>query len=159
MPESRAAILVEPTTPLDRGESERLLRFCLDRGVDRFSANFVYWNDAQLRRANKVFFDRLAPYRLGQHLLPRTVIPAGGKHSELTECWSLNRQTIELILDAAGGSLTSHETGRFPEDWTFYRNERVFCGIVSHEQYAFLELSNDDLPPFERLGLTFTRKN
>lgn len=147
---------VQLQTPLDRRQSERLLGFGLDSGADCFSATLIYWDQRQLQRANADFFDRLAPFSLGERLLERTVVPEGQDRFTQTECWSLNPQTIKLILDACGGSLTSHETGRFPEDWTFYRDDRVFCGIVSHEQYAFLLLPNDDFGRFKPLGLPFT---
>ena len=147
---------VQLQTPLDRRQSERLLQFCLDSGVDCFSVGFVYWEERQLRRVQTEVFDRFAPFTLGKRLLERTVVPEGRERVVPMECWSLNAQTIRLILDACDGSLTSYEMGRLPEDWTFYRNDRVFSGIVSHEQYAFLLLPDEDFQRFKLLGLPFT---
>jgi hypothetical protein len=89
-------IHVELPSPLDLQQSERLLEFCLDSRVDCFSATFVFWEERQLRGANAGFFDRLAPFSLGERLLDRTVVPNGQDSVIPMECWSLNPQTIKL---------------------------------------------------------------
>jgi hypothetical protein len=112
---------VELRPPVDPTQSERLLQFSLDSGVDCFTVTLVYWEKRQLRRANTLFFDRLAPFSLGQRLLERSVVPQGEERIIPMECWSLNPRTIKLILQGCGGSLTAYEMGRLPEDWTFYQ--------------------------------------
>ena len=84
------------------------------------------------------------------------VVPEGGDHFISMDCWLLNLQTIKLILKACDGSLTSHETGRFPEDWTFYRDGSLFLGFVSHEEYGFLLLPDAAFERFKLLGLPFS---
>src|SRR5687768_10106266 len=144
-------IHAELKTPLDFQQSERLLAFCLESGVSCFSATLLYWDEQQLRRANAAFFDRLAPFILGRRRLERTVVPDGGDRLIPMKCWALNPQTVRLILDACGGSLSAYEMGRLPEDWTFYRSDQLFLGFVSHEDYAFLHLSDEDFGRFKSL--------
>ena len=127
--------------PLDRPQSERLLAFCRESGVDCFAADFLYWDKRQRNRIGDTFFNRLRPFRAGQRLLEETVVYAGRERFVLTECWSLNDETIRLILAACDGSLSNYTQGRTPEDWRFYRNDKLFLGFVSHEDYAFLQLS------------------
>jgi hypothetical protein len=147
---------VELRPPVDPTQSERLLQFSLDSGVDCFTVTLVYWEKRQLRRANTLFFDRLAPFSLGKRLLERTVVPEGGERIIPMESWALNPQTIKLILEGCGGSLTAYEMGRLPEDWTFYRDGSLFMGVVSHEQYAFLRLPDTEFERFRRLELPFS---
>src|SRR5688572_7557462 len=83
-------IHAELKAPLDFEQSERLLAFCLECGVSCFSATLLYWDEQQLRRANAVFFDRLAPFSLGRRRLERTVVPDGGDRLIPMKCWALN---------------------------------------------------------------------
>lgn len=140
--------------PLDTAQSERLLGFCLNIGVDCFSMKFVYGNEHEQRHIEAVRI-RLVPFRLDKRLFEQTVWRNGERFVQ-TECWSLNSETIRLILDVCDGSLSSYDMGRFPEDWTFYRKGELLLGVVSHEQYAFLRLSDDEFDEFKRLGIDYT---
>jgi hypothetical protein len=145
--------------PLDCHRSERLLEFCLLNGVDCFAVSFLFWQRTQRQKVDADFFNRLAPFSLGERLLERTVVPAGQDWCALTECWSLNEQTIHLILNACEGSLTNYGNGRIPEDWRFYRNDDLILGFVSHEQYAFLRLSREQLNRFKELGIPHAERS
>ena len=140
--------------PLDPSQSERLLQFCLNRGVDCFSVTFLYGNDEELRRirATKA---QLAPFSLGERHLEQTVWWNNQRFIQ-TDCWSLNPQTIRLILDACDGSLSNYDMGLLPEDWKFYRTGDLFLGFVSHEQYAFLRLSDAEIDEFKPLSIQYT---
>ena len=114
---------------LDADRSRRLLEFCAGRGADCFTATLWYWRKSQLEEANRRFFDKLPPHSLGKRRLEN--------------------------LTRFGGSLTDHEEGRTPENLTIYRGETWFLGFISHEQYAFMRLGEDDLEEFAKLGLIF----
>jgi len=139
--------------PLDRQESERLLAFCRESGVDCFAVDFTYWEEQQRDQIEVNFFERLLPSRVSPRLLERTVIYAGRERFVLTECWSLNDETIRLILAACDGSLSNDAQGQTPEDWRFYRNDKLFLGFVSHEHYAFLQFSEQEAAKFKQLGI------
>jgi hypothetical protein len=68
-----------------------------------------------------------------------------GRIGSPTECWSLNGDTIRIILGVCDGSLTNYGNGQEPEDWRFYREGELFLGFVSHERYAFLRLTENEL--------------
>ncbi len=139
--------------PLDRQQCERLLAFCRESGVDCFAADFTYWNGQQRDRIEVNFFDQLLPYRIGPRLLEQTVIYAGRERFVLTECWSLNDETIRLILAACDGLSSNYVQGQTPEDWRFYRNDELLLGFVSHEHYVFLQLSDHESAMFKPLGI------
>lgn len=144
--------------PLTETQSKRLLEFCLASGVDSFSALFLCGSSKEAAWMGDMI-DRLAPFSLGVHQLERTVISSGQSHFMPVESWSFNPQTIPLILDACGGTLSSHQIGTFPEDWTFYRKDELFHGIVSHEGFAFLRLSEKEHSEFKSLGLLCVKRD
>jgi hypothetical protein len=140
--------------PLDTTQSERVLGFCLNIGVDCFSMNFAYGNKDELQRIRTIE-EELMPFKLGERLLEQTVWRNDDRFVQ-TDCWSLNSETVRLILNACDGSLSHYGMGRLPEDWTFYRQSELILGFVSHEQYAFIRLSDDDVEKFKGLGIGYT---
>jgi len=142
---------------LNAERSRRLLEFCTRRGAECFTATLWYWRKSQLEEANRRFFDKLPPHSLGKRTLENMTVFEGHERFESQECWSLNGDTIDLILSVFGGSLTDHEEGRTPENLAIYRGEMCFLGFISHEQYAFMRLGEDDLEEFGKLRLAFKR--
>ena len=140
--------------PLDYSQSERLLQFCLNIGVDCFSVNFVYGNEDELRNM-KAIDHRLAPFSLGNHLLEQTTWRNDQRFAQ-AECWRLNPETLQLILNACDGSLSNYDMGRLPEDWKFYRQGELLLGFVSHEYHGFLRLPDNTLHAFSRIGIAYT---
>jgi hypothetical protein len=144
--------------PLDDRQSRGLLEFCVRCGVDCFAASFIYWDRAQGERIDAAFFDRLSPFSLGKRILERMVVPAGAESRIAMECWSLNGETIGMILNACEGSLSNYASGRVPEDWTFYRGDELFLGFVSHEQFAFLRLAEEEVRGFDDVGIGYSMR-
>jgi hypothetical protein len=138
--------------PLSGYDSQQLLEFCLAQGADCFRVSFVS-TDAH-HDLTRDLIPRFEPYRLGLRNLERTVVYKGQSQFAMMECWALNSRTIGLILDSCGGSLSSYEFGRFPEDWTFYRDGELLVGIISHEQFAFVRPTQADREPLAALLLT-----
>ena len=135
----------------DISQSRALLDFCDVCGVTRFTASFLYAGDD--RTAADVFLRQFEPFLGGKAVLEQTVYVR--KQFQERPFYRFTSQSRELILAVCGGSLLAYDVLSYPEDWTFYREEELFFGIVSHEQHAFFRSSEPDYSRFTSLGIPY----
>lgn len=152
--EKRVPEIVLTETP-DGPTGERLLRYCLDRGVSCFTVTAsLSGSPEDLRRAEDDLFKRLAPFTMGNRTLEQTTVYAGSDCLQSVKCWRFDDESKKVIFDLTTGLLVMAGVN-VPEDWTFYRDDKLFLGVVSHEEHVFLRLDEDDLNEFELLGIAF----
>jgi hypothetical protein len=140
------------TTCPDIVQSRKLLDYCAARGVTKFTVNFIYAGDD--RTVADLFVSQFKPFVGGSSTLEQTVYLR--KRFQQRPFYLFTPQAQELILSLCGESLLSYEILRYPEDWTFYREEELFFAVVSHEQHAFFQLSESDYSHFVSLDIAHT---
>ena len=143
--------------PPDVTRTARLLEFCLAAGVDAFAVH-AYAATEDWPAVEQHIFAPLAPHSLGMRNLEHTVTWAGQTPVRPTECWRFNPTTAVLITAISGGRLVTTRHGD-PEDWTFYRNDTLFLGVVSHEHFVYLDLTDTEERAFAALGIPYTRRD
>ena len=135
----------------DISQSRALLDFCLVCGVTRFTANFIYAGDD--RTTADDFLRQFEPFLGGRAVLEQTVYVR--KRFQERPFYRFTYESCDLILAVCCGSLLAYDILSYPEDWTFYREEELFFGVVSHEQHAFLRFSELDHSRFVSLGIPY----
>ncbi len=126
--------------PLDRNQTLFLLQLCSEAGVGEFTASFISSTDAGAARM-KAFLSVLRPFT--REIATSADIQSRPDRRHARPHWALNNETINMILDMSGGSLTSYQIGKYPEDWIFFTQDAVFLDVISHEGSVVLNLDGD----------------
>lgn len=135
----------------DIAQSRALLDFCDACGVTRFTVRFLYAGDDH--SAADVFVRQFESFVGGKAVLEQTVYLR--KQFQERPYYRFTSESRELILAVCGGSLLAYDVLSLPEDWTFYREDELFFGIVSHEQHAFFRLSEPEFSRFVSLAIPY----
>jgi hypothetical protein len=72
-----------------------------------------------------------------------------GRH----ECWTLNDESVEVILTETAGNLFAYNVLYLPEEWLVYVGDAIILQAVSHEQEITLRLSETQYSEFRKLGI------
>ena len=121
----------------------KFLRFLTARGADEFGVRILYWGNTgdpgPLEAA-------LAPFSLGTRERECTVWSSRQEKVRPTPVWQLNAESIAVLATLMPrGILTyDHNAGAWLEDLCVYRGGELVFGTVTHEQFAFVRLSDDE---------------
>jgi len=137
---------------LDSDQSKLILTYLRDIGVESFTVNYLTGDSDSEAMADK-FYDSLKPFTLGKTKLEQVSwLRNSGKFQEV-ECYSFQPETVEIISGSYGESLTDWDVCKLPEDWIFYRDGQLKCGVVSHECFDWLRLDEAEYPGFKEIGI------
>lgn len=137
-------------------ETWRLLEWCSDLGADEFTIDRL-GNDAvaaekRWRRFEKVVHPFLREEKTRERMSGRTADDL----TRSTELWALNRHTMGALKQALPGGLLQYEPredGWF-EDPVIYREGRLMLGILSHEAFAVLCISDVEFAQLAAAGFS-----
>lgn len=135
--------------PLQRRQSRDLLQFCRSVGQTVFTVNFLTVKGEESEQRADVFYQKLSAFSAGKRVLESLY----GNGFASRECWVLNDESLEVILEETAGNLFAYNLLYLPEDWLFYVGDSILLQVVSHEQEATLRLSDAQYSNFTRLGI------
>ena len=138
--------------PLSEQQTRALLRFCRSAGADVFTVTFLFIKGEDSERLAEEFYGRLGPFAVGQKIVECVY----GNGFRQQDCWSLNNETIELVVRETQGNLLAYDILNLPEDWLFYLGDWILLQVVSHEQEITLRLTNSQFAEFLQLGIPHT---
>jgi hypothetical protein len=131
-----------------------LVRWCLSQGADELSWRemaIVGHADPVIERANHI----LAPFRLPDQTRPTSVVYSGEPERQVVKLWRLANESIDLaaalLLDGIFTSPTYDKDG-WIEDPTVYRAGEILLGVISHEDEAFLQISESEADELRKRG-------
>ena len=130
-------------------QSRAILEFCRFAGATLFTVNFVFTKGDESERLMRAFYERLAPFSVGEKDLENIC----GNGFSRQSCYALDERSIEAILNETGGDLLAYDVLHLPEDWLFYVGNLILLQIVTHEQEATLRISENQYAEFKNLGI------
>jgi hypothetical protein len=121
-----------------------LVEFLLSIGADEFSLSLIHCGDE-----GKSVCDRLAGTlafaSLGERTRECTVTYGGQGNPRPIEVWRLDQRSLEALRQVMPGILSSGDRSlAWAEDLCVYRRGALILGTVTHEQFAFLRISDDE---------------
>lgn len=121
----------------------RLLEFLLSLGADECAVRFLYAG-ANGRAECDRLKSRLAFAALGERTRECTVTYGRQSNPRPTEVWRFDRQSLEAIKTIVPGGILDPSNGAlaWAEDLCIYRRGDLLLGIVTHEQFAFVRMSD-----------------
>lgn len=138
------------TRTFTRDQSKKILQFCRFAGATLFTVNFVFVKGEASEKLMEEFYARLSRFSCGENDLEN---PCGDGFAR-RDCWVLDDQSVETILDETNGDLFAYDTPNLPEDWLFYAGDTILLQIITHEQEATLRMSETQYAEFKKLGIT-----
>jgi hypothetical protein len=142
-------------TEVEPEQSWLLLAWCAAHGgTEIFVRQMSLVGEAEpnLDRANAL----LAPFQLPTAVRPRTVVYSGEPEMQPTELWALTPASIEVLRALLPDGLLappSYDEGGWLEEPTVYRDGSVLLGVVSHEGYAILDVSERERAELSASGV------
>jgi hypothetical protein len=113
--------------------------------------------DPVIERANEA----LALFRLPDQKRPTSVVYSGSPDRQVVKLWRLTSESIDqaagLLPDGIFMRPTYAEVG-WIEDPTVYRAGEILLGVISHEDEAFLQVSESEAEELRRLGFSLYPK-
>lgn len=126
---------------LTKEQSDRMLDFLLENSVRKFNFSIININDTPLiNKLSDDLMDALRNHKTGFY-------------------YSFNQKTKEILKKyISKGILPDYfkRKNNF-EDFTFFKDNKIFLEITTHEDDGFLYLTNEELKEFERLGIKYER--
>ncbi len=125
-------------------ETWRLVEWCKQLGADEFAIDCLGADalvDAKVwRRFEKV----VQPFSRGEKMRERMSGRTADDLTRSTELWDVNRVTIGALTQALPGGLLSYDPAAdaWFEDPIFYRDGKLLLGVLSHEAFAIMRMSD-----------------
>ena len=138
------------TRTFTRDQSKNLLQFCRSVGATLFTVNFIFVKHEASEKRMEEFYARLSRFSCGEKNLENPC----GKGFARQQCWVLDEQSVETILNETDGDSFACDTLNLPEDWLFYVGDTILLQIITHEQEATLRIPETQYAEFKKLGIT-----
>jgi hypothetical protein len=133
-------------TPSDFSTEEtwRLVDWCKRHGADEFTIDCVGPDAATTARGWRRFEKMLEPFALGQKVRERMSGPTADELTRATELWELNDRSISALQHALPAGLIQYEPREdaWFENPVLYRGGDLMLGVLSHEAFAVLRVSD-----------------
>lgn len=139
-------------------ETWRLLEWCRGLGADEFTIDCLETDGLVGDKVWHTFEKLVRPSSRGVETRERMSGRTADDLTRPTALWELNDATIDALKRAMPEGLFSYapaEHGSF-EDPVLYRDGKLLLGVLSHEAFAVLHLSD---PEFEQLSVTGFRSH
>jgi hypothetical protein len=128
-------------------ETWRLLQWCKQLGADEFTIDCVAENDVLWPTRWRSFEKIVKPFSRGEQTRERMSGPTADDLTRTTRVWELNDTTIVALRDALPGGLLAYDPSDESsfENPVIYRDGRLLLGVLSHEAFAVLRLSEGEV--------------
>lgn len=143
-------------TPSDFSADEtwRLVKWCQALGADEFTVDCLAPDAIAVPEVWRAFDEMVQPFARGEGVRERMSGATADDLTRRTRLWELNGETIEALRRLFPDGLFGYapaEPGWF-EDPVFYRDGRLMLGILSHEAFAVLRLSEAESEQLSAAG-------
>jgi len=132
-------------------ETWRLVKWCQELGAEEFTIDCLAPDAIAVPAVWRAFDEVVQPFSRGEGVRERMSGATADDLTRRTRLWALNGNTIQALHTVLPDGLFGYnpaERGWF-EDPVFYRDGRLMLGILSHEAFAVLRLSEAE---FEQLS-------
>jgi hypothetical protein len=143
-------------TPIDFSADEtwRLVQWCQSLGAEEFTIDCLAPDAIAVPEVWRAFDEMVQPFSRGDGVRERMSGATADDLTRKTRLWELNGETIEALRRLLPDGLFGYapaERGWF-EDPVFYRDGRLMLGILSHEAFAVLRLSEAESAQLSAAG-------
>ena len=137
------------------GETWRLVEWCRQHGADEFTIDCL-GSEAVVGEAWRSFEKLVRPFFRGDQVRERMSGPTADDLTRSTKLWALNAATIGALQRALPDGLLSYDPVGLAwfEDPVFYRDGRLMLGVLSHEAFAIMRLSEPEATELDAAGFT-----
>jgi hypothetical protein len=136
------------------GRSWQLVEWCMSRGADEFTVDFLSSNPSRAGDRFEQFEEVVRSFSLGQATRERMSGPTADDLSRPTERWSLNETSIDALKDALEQGLFQYDPSQ--EEWfenpILYRDGDLMLGVLSREAFAVLRLTEAESQQLDAAG-------
>jgi hypothetical protein len=135
-------------------EAWRLVDWCRQRGADEFTIDCLASEKGVEARVWRPFEKLVGAFSKGEMVRERMSGRTADELTRLSKVWELNATTIDALRRALPGGLLAYdpvEQGWF-EDPVFYRDGRLMLGVLSHEAFAIMRLTEAESAELDAAG-------
>lgn len=135
-------------------ETWRLVKWCHGLGAEEFTIDCLAPDAIAVPEVWRAFDEMVQPFSRGVGVRERMSGATADDLTRSTRVWELNENTIGALKRVLPDGLfgyTPAERGWF-EDPVFYRDGRLMLGILSHEAFAVLRLSEAESEQLSAAG-------
>ena len=129
----------------------QMIAWCIGRGGDQFGFS-ILGIDSPV--SHQPLLDDLASFYDGKHERENTTTYAGDEVRRSTDTWRLARESLAALEHHVPGGVFAeppHSADWWVEDFLVYRRGEIMLGVVSHEDHAFVRLSEPEMIAFSDL--------
>jgi hypothetical protein len=121
----------------------KLLDFLASIGADEFVVTFMCWGDEYTALRDRLV-QKLTFASLGERTSECTVMYTGQCNPRPVEVWRLDVRSCKALRGIMPDGVLGPNEGKdaWVEDLCVYRRGELVFGTVTHEQYAFLRLTD-----------------
>ncbi|HJQ54297.1 MAG TPA: hypothetical protein VJ825_10690 [Gemmatimonadaceae bacterium] len=125
------------------GDSWRLVEWCRSLGADEFTVDMLGADPAQAGSLHAQFGRAATAYARPQAKRERMSGKTADALVRDTEVWALNEDTIGILRHAFPAGIFQYDPrdGGWFEDPILYREGELMLGVLSHEAFAVLRVS------------------
>ncbi len=134
--------------------SWQLVEWCMNLGANEFTIDFLSSNQNRAGDRWEQFDEIARPYALGEAKRERMSGRTADDLSRPTERWALNETSISALKDQLAEGFFQYDPsqdGSF-EDPILYRDDELMLGVLSHEAFAVLRLTESEAHDLEAAG-------
>jgi hypothetical protein len=135
-------------------ETWRLVEWCQNLGADEFAIDCLGSDARAAEKARRQFEKALKPFSRGEETRERMSGRTVDDLKRTTELWELNPATIGALKIALPAGLFQYEPwgDTWFEDPVIYREGRLMFGVLSHEAFGVLSISEVEAAQLQAAG-------
>ncbi len=124
-------------------ETWRLVEWCRNLGADEFAIDCLGADAAAAKKARRQFEKGLKPFSRGEETRERMSGRTVDDLTRSTQLWELNQATAGALKHVLPAGIFQYEPwgDSWFEDPVIYREGRLMLGVLSHEAFGVLSLS------------------
>ena len=122
-------------------------------GASEFTIDFLSSNPSRAADRRQLFDEVVGPLALGQAKRERMSGRTADDLSRPTERWTLNETSISVLKEGLSEGFFQYDPqdGWF-EDPILYRDGELMLGVLSHEAFAVMRLTDSESQELEAAG-------
>jgi len=135
-------------------KSWQLVEWCMRLGANEFTIDFLTIDRSRAGDRWEEFDEVVRPLALGEAVLERMSGRTADDLSRPTERWALNETSIGALKEALAEGFFQYDPwqdGWF-EDPILYRDGELMLGVLSHEAFAVLRLTDSESQELDAAG-------